>query len=111
MDGSQRPRETADLDGFYGFQRGDIDHRNVPGNAVGGEKLRMVGREGEMPDTSADEDVFLHFEGFRIDHRHMVGRAKRDEGCLAVGRELEADRLDQVGVDARDLETNLRLFA
>src|SRR4051794_30152163 len=53
LDG-QPPGIAADRDRFYHGQAVDIDHRDIIADAVAGEQLFLVGRQGQMPDAPPD---------------------------------------------------------
>ena len=95
------PGIGADRHGADRPEAGDVDHRDVVGDAVGRQQVLLVGREGHLPDALADEQVLLDLKGLLVDHGDAVGRPQRHEGGLAIGREADADRLDRLGVDGR----------
>src|SRR5260221_7198742 len=62
------PWQLTYLNRLDDFLRGDINDRDIVGDAVGHEQIPFVRCECHVPDPLADQEIFGHGVARRIDH-------------------------------------------
>jgi SAM domain (Sterile alpha motif) len=90
------PGQLTNLDGIDGGKPGNIDDRNVVGQAVGRQKILFVGREGHMPYALADQKIFYDLVGLGVDHGDVVGWSERLDklGMSEYAQRFAENRID-----------------
>ena len=84
------PGKGADRNGLQHLEARDVDDRDVIGDAIGGQQIFLVRREGEMPDALADEQIFFDLSSSprRSRRRDWPGRARRRRACRRSVKEM-----------------------
>src|ERR1700756_5392062 len=86
------PGQFTNLDGLDDAQGGDINNRDIVGNAISDDKILFVRRKRAVPDTLPDQKIFQNGVSGAVDDRHAVGGPEIDEAELAVFGDVDPDR-------------------